>query len=131
MPSRIATSLMFQGAAEAAMTFYVSLLEGSAVASIKRYGPEGPGAEGSVIVARFTLAGHAMMCQDSPVAHNFGFTPSASLYFDCADEAEFDRLTAALSEGGEWLMPPDDYGFSKRFGWCNDRFGVSWQISLA
>jgi predicted 3-demethylubiquinone-9 3-methyltransferase (glyoxalase superfamily) len=44
--------------------------------------------------------------------------------------AEFERLYAALSEGGLDLMPPNNYGFSQQFGWCNDRFGVSWQINL-
>ena len=45
-------------------------------------------------------------------------------------EAELDRMFAALSEGGQTLMPLGNYGFSKKFGWCNDRFGVSWQITL-
>ena len=42
-----------------------------------------------------------------------------------------ERLHQALTEGGETLMPPDDYGFSTRFAWLNDRFGVSWQLNLA
>jgi predicted 3-demethylubiquinone-9 3-methyltransferase (glyoxalase superfamily) len=48
----------------------------------------------------------------------------------CADEAEIDRLYAALAERGTELMPLGDYGFSARFGWINDRFGVSWQLNL-
>ena len=49
--------------------------------------------------------------------------------FDSA--AELERVFAMLADGGQVLMPLDDYGFSKRFGWLNDRFGVSWQLNLA
>ena len=60
----------------------------------------------------------------------FTFTPSVSLFVDCADEEEFDRAFGTLSEGGSVLMPPDNYGFSTKFVWLNDRFGVSWQLNL-
>jgi predicted 3-demethylubiquinone-9 3-methyltransferase (glyoxalase superfamily) len=97
---------------------------------ITRYGAEGPGPEGSVLHAVFALAGQRFMAIDSHVHHEFGFTPSMSLWVECADEAEIDRLYAALSEGGQALMPIGSYGFSRRFGWVNDRFGVSWQLTL-
>ena len=61
---------------------------------------------------------------------SFAFTPSSSLFVTCESEAEFDRLSAALTEDGEVLMPPDNYGFSRKFAWVNDRFGVSWQLNL-
>jgi predicted 3-demethylubiquinone-9 3-methyltransferase (glyoxalase superfamily) len=70
------------------------------------------------------------MCIDSPVKHNFTFTPAMSLFVDCADEAELDTLFAKLSEGGQVLMPLDNYGFSRKFGWLADKFGVSWQLNL-
>jgi predicted 3-demethylubiquinone-9 3-methyltransferase (glyoxalase superfamily) len=126
----ITTFLMFEGAAEEAMNFYLSLFDDAEVVSINRYGSEGPGPEGSVMVATFTLAGRQFMCSDSPVHHGFSFTPSVSLFVDCADEAELDRLFATLSEKGGVLMPLADYGFSRKFGWVNDRFGVSWQLNL-
>ncbi|MNY59438.1 3-demethylubiquinone-9 3-methyltransferase [compost metagenome] len=47
-----------------------------------------------------------------------------------ATEAELERIFARLAEGGEVLMPIDDYGFSARFGWLNDRFGLSWQLNV-
>jgi predicted 3-demethylubiquinone-9 3-methyltransferase (glyoxalase superfamily) len=130
MPREVSTFLMFEGKAEEAMTFYVSLFKGSEVTRIERYGPGGPGAEGSVKKADFTLAGHRMACIDSPMKHAFTFTPSTSLFVECEDEAELDRAFAALSAGGALLMPPGNYGFSTKFAWINDRFGVSWQLNL-
>jgi predicted 3-demethylubiquinone-9 3-methyltransferase (glyoxalase superfamily) len=64
------------------------------------------------------------------VSHGFTFTPSLSLFVDCESEADLERIFAALSEGGGVLMPLGNYGFSRRFGWVNDRFGVSWQLNL-
>lgn len=127
---KITTFLMFEGGAEKAMTFYQSLFEDAEVVSIVRYGAEGPGPEGSVMVAVFRLAGQQFMCSDSYEQHDFSFTPSVSFFVDCADEAELDRVYGALAEGGKALMPLGDYGFSKKFGWVNDRFGVSWQLNL-
>ena len=128
---KITTFLMFSGDAQEAMDFYQSLFDDAEVVSITRYGEEGPGEPGTVQHATFTLAGQQFMCIDSPVQHSFGFTPSVSLYVQCADEAEISRLYAALSEQGSALMPLGDYGFSAKFGWVNDRFGVSWQLNLA
>ncbi|MFC0114172.1 VOC family protein [Kibdelosporangium aridum] len=128
---KIHTFLMFEGKAEEAMSFYISLFDDAEIVSISRYGAEGPGKEGSVVQAIFTLAGQQYMCIDSPVSHAFTFTPAVSLFVNCADEAEIDRLYAALSEGGGVLMALGDHGFSKKFGWVNDRFGVSWQLNLA
>lgn len=112
------------------MGFYVSLFDDAEIVSITRYGAEGPGAEGSVQHATFSLAGQEFMCIDSPARHEFTFTPAISLFVQCADEAEIDRLYAALGQQGAELMPLGDYGFSRKFGWVNDRFGVSWQLNL-
>ena len=128
---RITTFLMFEGNAEEAMTFYISLFDDAGVIAITRYGADGPGKEGTVQHATFSLAGEQFMCIDSPAQHDFTFTPAISLFVQCADEAELDRLYAALAERGTELMPLGDYGFSPRFGWVNDRFGVSWQLNLA
>ena len=129
-PQKITTFLMFEGNAEEAMTFYRSLFDDAEVVSISRYGADGPGAEGSVQQATFTLAGQPFMCIDSPMKHGFTFTPAMSLFVQCADEAELDRLYAALADRGAELMPLGNYGFSAKFGWVNDRFGVSWQLNL-
>jgi predicted 3-demethylubiquinone-9 3-methyltransferase (glyoxalase superfamily) len=71
------------------------------------------------------------MCFDSPIKHNFTFTPAVSLFGECEEESELDAAFARLAQGGQVLMPLDNYGFSKKFGWTNDRFGVSWQLNLS
>ncbi|MFK0252916.1 VOC family protein [Streptomyces sp. NPDC090445] len=129
-PQKITTFLMFEGRAEEAMAFYTALFDDAEVIDVTRYGAEGPGPEGSVQHATFSLAGQRFMCIDSYVKHEFGFTPAVSLFVQCDSEAELDRLYAALAEQGAELMPVGDYGFSARFGWVNDRFGVSWQLNL-
>ena len=130
MPRRVATFLMFEGAAHQAMTFYVSLFDGAKIHLVERRGPGEDGPEGSVKRASFSLAGHELMCFDSPVKHAFTFTPAASLFVQCADERELEAAYAQLAEGGQVLMELGSYGFSTRFGWVNDRWGVSWQLNL-
>ena len=123
--------LMFQGGtAEEAMKYYISLIEDSEIKSITRYGAEGPGEEGTVIQAIFSLKGQEFMCIDSHINHKFTFTPSFSIYLTCDTEKEIDNLYEKLIQNGTALMPLDNYGFSKKFGWLNDQFGVSWQLSL-
>ena len=130
MQTTVRPFLMFEGKAEEAMNFYVSLFKDGRVIDIKRYGPGGAGAEGSVMVASFSIAGQAIMCIDSPAKHAFTFTPSFSLFVDCETDEDLQRLASALGEGGTTLMPLDNYGFSRRFTWLNDRYGVSWQLNL-
>lgn len=121
---------MFQGNAEEAMNYYVSLIEDSTITNIVRYGPNGPGTEGSVMQATFTLKGQEFMCIDSHVKHAFTFTPSFSIFVTCDTEDEINRLFDGLSLDGNALMPLGQYGFSQKFGWVTDRFGVSWQVNL-
>jgi predicted 3-demethylubiquinone-9 3-methyltransferase (glyoxalase superfamily) len=73
---------MFEGQAEAAMTWYVSLFRNSAIRSIERYGASGPGQEGSAVQARFSLNGRGFVCIDSPVKHQFTFTPATSCWLN-------------------------------------------------
>jgi predicted 3-demethylubiquinone-9 3-methyltransferase (glyoxalase superfamily) len=130
MANSVTPFLMFEGPAEAAMNFYVSLFPGSTVDRVERYGPGEPGAEGSIKLATFTVAGQRLLCIDSPIKHAFTFTPSISLFVECASEAELDSVFGQLSAGGSVLMPPGGYGFSTKFAWVSDRFGVSWQLNL-
>jgi predicted 3-demethylubiquinone-9 3-methyltransferase (glyoxalase superfamily) len=128
MPS-LAPCLMFVGdqlgRAEEAMDLYAIALPGSKVLDIQR-------AEDDVQIAyaRMQIVGVEVVLMDSPGPHEFGFTPAVSLFADLDDEATVDGAWAALSEEGTVLMPLQAYPFSPRFGWCNDRFGVSWQLRL-
>ena len=76
------------------------------------------------------MAGQDIICIDSPAKHAFTFTPSVSLFVECESEAELDMAFVQLSTGGSVLMPLANYGFSRKFGWVNDRYGVSWQLNL-
>lgn len=122
---------MFEGKAEEAMNFYTSLFDQSEIVNISRYDENGPGKEGTVIHATFTLNGQEFMCIDSYVNHNFTFTPAMSLYVTCDTEEEIETAFNKLAEDGAVLMPLGAYPFSKRFGWLNDKYGVSWQLTLA
>lgn len=122
---------MFDGKAEEAINFYISLFDQSEIIHIKRYGADESGAEGSVMQATFTLNGQLLMAIDSNVKHSFTFTPSISLYVTCDTEEEIDTIYAKLAENGAPLMPLASYGFSAKFGWVQDRYGVSWQLNLA
>ena len=98
--TRLRPFLMFQKQnAEEAMNFYISLFPAAKVTDIQRYGAAGPGPEGTVMRADFTLAGQDVICIDSPVKHAFEFTPSFSFFIDCESEAELRRLHAALAAG--------------------------------
>lgn len=121
----IATFLMFEGKAEEAMNFYTSTIPGSKIISVTKYDANQGGAEGSVKHVRFTLKDQLFACIDSPIKHQFSFTPSISIYINCDTEAETDDLFDKLSAGGNIMMPLNAYPFSKKFAWFSDRFGVS------
>ena len=106
------------------MDLYVEALPGSSVLRVQR--AEG----GHIEYARMQVAGSELVLMDSPAPHQFGFTPAVSLFADLDDKAAVDSAWATLSEGGSVLMPLQSYPFSPRFGWCSDRFGVSWQLRL-
>lgn len=123
--------LMFQhGNAQDALALYFDTFPDSRMVHVDHWQQGEPGPAGTIKLALFTLCGHEYMCSDSPVPHDFDFTPSMSIFVDVESQSELERIFTVLSEGGEVLMPLDDYGFSQRFGWVNDRFGVSWQLNL-
>jgi predicted 3-demethylubiquinone-9 3-methyltransferase (glyoxalase superfamily) len=127
---KITTFLMFDGKAEEAMHYYVSIFDQAEIVSIQRYGANEAGTEGTVVHATFSLYGQVFMCMDSNVKHDFTFTPAISLYVACATEDEIDRLFEKLSQGGAVAMPLTAYPFSDRFAWVADKYGVSWQLNL-
>ena len=121
--------LMFQdGEAEEAMTFYTGLFDDGEVLLLERFAA-GEGPEGRVRQGVIRVAGQQLRFLDSPARHEFGFTPAVSLFVELDTQEELEKAWAALAEGGTALMPLGDYGFGP-FGWTNDRFGVSWQLSL-
>jgi predicted 3-demethylubiquinone-9 3-methyltransferase (glyoxalase superfamily) len=130
MQTTAAPFLMFEGKAQEAIDFYVSVLPDSRIVSIDRYGPGEPGPEGTVKLGRASIAGLTLLFSDSYVKHAFTFTPSISLFVTCRSEEEIERLSVTLAKGGAELMPLASYGFSRKFAWVNDRFGVSWQLNL-
>src|SRR3984893_4482713 len=115
--SKVSPCLWFDGEAEEAAKFYVSLLPDSRIEKVQKNTVDSPsGKAGSVLVVEFTLAGQRFMALNGGKA--FDFTHAISFKIDCADQAEVDRYWDALSEGGS----------VERCGWLKDRFGVSWQI---
>ena len=128
---QIATFLTFQKEdAEQAMNLYVGLFDNSRIIDVQRWGKEGPGKEGTIMLGTFSLDGKLFMCSDSPPIHDWDFTPAVSNYVECEDESELEQLFSKLSEEGNVMMPLDNYGFSQKFGFVEDRFGVSWQLNL-
>jgi predicted 3-demethylubiquinone-9 3-methyltransferase (glyoxalase superfamily) len=116
--SKISPCLWFDGEAEEAAKFYVSLLPDSRIEKLQKNTVDSPaGKAGSVLVVEFTLAGQRFMALNGGM--RFEYTPAVSFKIDCADQAEVDRLWDALSSSG---------GQAGRCGWLKDRFGVSWQI---
>jgi predicted 3-demethylubiquinone-9 3-methyltransferase (glyoxalase superfamily) len=136
---RITPNLWFDNNAEEAAAFYTSTFGNSKTGFITRYGAEGAKvsgmAEGSVMIVEFQIEGFNFIALNGgPI---FKFTPAVSFFlnFDPSRNPEarkhLDALWQKLSTGGTALMPLDKYPFSERYGWIQDRYGVSWQLILS
>lgn len=131
MNKQISSFLTFQeGNAEEAMTFYINLFDNAKIIEIQRYQKGEPGKEGTLKFAKFLLNGSQFMCSDSFIKHEWDFTPAVSMFVEIKTEERINKLFEKLSEGGKIMMPLDNYGFSKKFGFVEDKFGVSWQLNL-
>lgn len=126
----VSTHIMFQGQGAEALELYASIFPGFETLAREDYGPDDIGPAGTIKLATIGFNGAILQVIDSPTPHAFDLTPSMSLFVDCDSEDELTRVFTTLSEGGEVMMLLDSYGFSRRFGWCRDRFGLSWQINL-
>jgi len=124
------TLLLFDGRALEAMRFYVSIFPEAVITSLSYYGKNESGKEGSVRRAIFRLNGQDFMALDSPVKEDFRFTPAISIFVACETDKEIESVYKRLLEGGGAMMPLGDYGFSRKFAWLADKFGVSWQLNL-
>jgi predicted 3-demethylubiquinone-9 3-methyltransferase (glyoxalase superfamily) len=113
---RITPFLWFDGKAEEAMNFYVSIFRNSKVVSVTRYGEAGPGPKGSVMSAIFQLDRLEFHALNG--GSQFTFSPAISFLVNCETQQEINELWEKLWEGGE----------KERCGWLKDKYGVSWQI---
>jgi len=113
---KITPFLWFDGQAEEAMNFYVSVFKNSKVGRVSRYGEAGPGPKGTVMSATFQLDGQDFFALNG--GPQFVFTPAISFFVNCETQQEVDELWDKLSEGGK----------KERCGWLKDRYGLSWQI---
>jgi predicted 3-demethylubiquinone-9 3-methyltransferase (glyoxalase superfamily) len=116
--AKITPNLWFDGNAEEAANFYVSLLPDSHIDSIARSPADNPSTPaGAVLLVDFTLAGRRFTGING--GPQFPFTEAVSFLIDCEDQAEVDRLWNELIAGG---------GTPGQCGWLKDRFGLSWQV---
>ena len=113
---KITPFLWFDGNAEEAMNFYVSVFKNSKVVSVRRYGKAGPGKEGTVMTGTFQIEGQEFFVLNG--GPQYKFTPAISLFVNCETQPEVDELWEKLSAGGR----------KDRCGWLQDKYGLSWQI---
>jgi predicted 3-demethylubiquinone-9 3-methyltransferase (glyoxalase superfamily) len=113
---KLNTCLWFDGNAEEATKFYVSVFKGAKIVDTLLWGDTGPGPKGSVLTSTIDIGGHEIIAMNG--GPNFKLTPAASLFVVCKDQAEVDGYWEKLSAGGEIMQ----------CGWLTDKFGVTWQI---
>ena len=113
---KITPFLWFNGDAEEAMNFYVSIFKNSKIVNVSRYGEAGPGQKGTVMSGTFQLAGQQFHALNG--GPQYQFTEAISLFVNCESQEEVDELWEKLSKGGE----------KSRCGWLKDKFGLSWQV---
>jgi predicted 3-demethylubiquinone-9 3-methyltransferase (glyoxalase superfamily) len=113
---KVTPFLWFDHEAEDAARLYVSLFDDGEITDIAHGPPGGRDEEPRVWSVNFRLGGQAFIAFNG--GPDYAFTPAVSMFVDCEDQAEVDRLWAALTDGGE----------ESRCGWLVDRFGLSWQI---
>ena len=127
---QVSTHLMFQGNAAEALDSYSSIFSDFIVERVERHGEDEKGDPDGVKQTFVSFAGHKLIVLDSPPIHAFDFTPSMSLFVDFDSKEALETAFVRLSEDGKIMMPIDDYGFSKCYGWVSDKFDVSWQLNL-
>lgn len=130
---KIVPNIWLDSRAEEAAQFYMSTFKNSRILTTVPYtevGQEIHGqTPGSVMTIDLELEGYRFsLLNGGPV---FSPNPSVSFFVNCDSKEEVSRLWVVLSDGGKTLMPLDAYPFSEWYGWVEDRYGVSWQVSLA
>ncbi|CAG0993792.1 hypothetical protein METP3_02814 [Methanosarcinales archaeon] len=127
---KITPNLWFDRQAEEAAKFYTSIFKNSRVGNITRASKAGFGIhglpEGTVMTIEFEIEGQKFIgINGGPL---FKFTPSVSFLVACNTREEVDAIWDKLSEGGTALMELGEYPFSEKYGWTQDRYGLSWQV---
>lgn len=130
---KITPFIWFNSNAEESAEFYTSVFNNSWVDNKTYYSAAGADAsgqpKGSLMTISFHLEGQEFVgINGGPV---FEITPSISFFVNCGTREETEKVWNKLSEMGSVLMPLDKYPFSEMFGWVKDRFGVTWQLTLA
>lgn len=125
---KIVPFLWFDTQAEEAAQFYTSLFKDAKITGTARYGETHPERSGSVMTVNFTLEQQDFIALNG--GPEFTFTPAISFFVTLATQAEADALWEKLAEGGTVLMPLQPYDWSEKYGWLNDRYGVSWQLGV-
>ncbi len=120
---KITPHLWFDKQAREAAEFYVSLLPGSRVTSVR---PLSGTPSGDCELVSFVLAGQRFMAISA--GPFFKFNPSVSFQIRCGTKEEVDAIWEQLSPGSKVLMPLDSYPFSARYGWLEDKYSLSWQV---
>lgn len=125
------------GKAKEAIDFYISIFPNSEIKKIINYLQGEVGGTPKLIkYGVFTLNGTEYKVSESNFNHAWSFTPGVSIFVECEAENEIQSLFNNLSSnGGQVMVPLDkyetgDYGFGKKYGWCEDKYGVSWQMIL-
>ena len=108
--------LWFDGNAEEAMNFYVSIFKNAKIVGVDRWGDAGPGPKGAVMSCTFELEGQTFLALNG--GPQFEFSPAISFLVNCETQQEVDDLWDKLSAGSQ----------KQPCGWLKDKFGVSWQI---
>lgn len=128
--NKITACLWFNGKAEEAANFYTAVFKNSKITDLAHNTEGSPaGPPGSVLTVGFNLEGQQFLALNG--GPEFTPNPSVSFFVYGKTEEEVEQLWNKLSEGGTVLMPLDKYFFSKKYGWLNDKFGVSWQLILS
>ena len=127
---KITPNLWFDRQAEEAANFYTSIFKNSKVGELIRASKAGfeihglP--EGTVMTIEFEIEGQKFIAiNGGPL---FKFTPAVSFLVACRKKEEVDALWEKLSQGGTALMELGEYPFSEKYGWTQDRYGLSWQV---
>ena len=117
MKQKITPFLWFDGNAEEAVNYYLSVFPEAKLGEVSRYGEGMPMPAGTVLVANFTLFGQEFGAINA--GPEFKFTEAISFMIDCKDQAEVDYYWDKLTANG---------GEPSQCGWLKDRFGLSWQV---